>query len=77
MLSDAQSFALWFPQGLTLGPVLYSLFNKKIEKINENHSIRVHTYADDASLNTADVKNSGFFNLAKSLEENKEWAKIN
>ena len=60
------------PQGSILGPILYSLYVKDIEKIAENYSIKVYIYADDVQLNTACNKNSHFSDLANCLEEIKE-----
>ena len=76
-LSDTQSFAIGVPQGSLLGRILYSLYVKDVEKIAENHSIEVDIYADDVQLYTACDKKSDFSDLAKCLEEIKEWANRN
>ena len=68
-LSDAQSLAFVVPQGSILGPILYSLYVKDIEKIAENYNIKVHVYADDVKLFTACEKNSNVANLTKFLYE--------
>ena len=76
-LSDAQPLAFGVSQGSILGPILYSLYVKGIEKIAKNHSIKVHVYADDVQLYTSSDKKSDFSDLTKCLEEIKEWASRN
>ena len=62
------------PRGSILGPVLYTLYVKDLEKIADTYSIKVHIYAVDVQLYTAFDKNSDFSDLAKCLKEIKEWA---
>ena len=50
------------------------MYVKDIKKIAENYGIKVHIYADDVQLYTACDKNWYFSDLAKCLEEIKEWA---
>ena len=72
--SDKHSLNYGVPQGSILGPVLYSLYVKEIEKIAKSYNFKIHVYADDVQLYYKCNKKSDFTELIQCLEEIKQWA---
>ena len=48
--SESCSLEIGVPQGSILGPLLFILYTKEIEKITEKYNFHVHLYADDSQL---------------------------
>eukprot|EP00116_Pleurobrachia_bachei_P005682 sb/3465944/ len=44
------SVCIGVPQGSILGPLMFILFTKELEKIAAKHGMRIHLYADDSQL---------------------------
>ena len=65
------------PQGSILGPIIFSLYIKPIEKIAHSHNINIHFYADDIQLYFKCDKNTDFAKLDKCLEDIKLWCNKN
>ena len=71
--------AFGVPQGSILEPILYSSYVQDIEKNSRELMINYEyiIYADDVQLYTTCEENPDFSDLAKCLEEIKEWANRN
>ena len=49
-ISKTKNLVCGVPQGSLLGPLFYVLYTKGIEKIVEDHGLRVQCYADDCQV---------------------------
>ena len=76
--SESCSLEIGVPQGSILGPLLFILYTKEIEKITEKYNFHVHLYADDSQLYFSfDPKSTDdeeqLLNLKKCFAEIKSW----
>ena len=49
-VGDPEGLRYGVPQGSILGPLFYLLYTKELEKIVENHGLKVSLYADDVQV---------------------------
>ncbi len=49
-ISDERNLIYGVPQGSLLGPLLYILYTKEVEKLVQSYGINIHMYADDCQL---------------------------
>ena len=80
--SESCSLEIGVPQGSILGPLLFILYTKEIEKITEKYNFHVHLYADDSQLYFSfDPKSTNdeeqLLNLKKCFAEIKSWMSKN
>ena len=80
--SESCSLEIGVPQGSILGPLLFILYTKEIEKITEKYNFHVHLYADDSQLYFSfDPKSTDdeeqLLNLKKCFAEIKSWMSKN
>ena len=80
--SEICSLEIGVPQGSILGPLLFILYTKEIEKITEKYNFHVHLYADDSQLYFSfDPKSTDdeeqLLNLKKCFAEIKSWMSKN
>ena len=74
--SKQRSLRHGVPQGSLLGPLLYILYVKEIERIATKHGIKINTYADDVQLYVSfrlEEKNNIKQKLEQFLVEIQHW----
>lgn len=76
-ISDPMPLTHGVPQGSTLGPLLFSLYTKKLSEIAHSYQIDIHFYADDTQLYMQCDQNTDFKKLVNCLISINTWSTNN
>ena len=75
-ISNPKLLKYGVPQGSILGPMLYLMYTKEIEKIVNEYGLKLHVYADDCSIYmsfTSDDQSSAEDRIKQCLYTLKLW----
>ena len=74
MRSNPTEIRFGVPQGLVLGPILFSLYVSPLSDIANHHNIMSHFYADDSQLYVSFKNgNPNFTNLEACINSFRQW----
>jgi hypothetical protein len=83
-IKDSKSILFYLlygvPQGSLLGPLLFILYVKELEKIAKNHGLSIHVYADDSQLYISidmDNKHPTKERIEACLKDIQKWMVLN
>ena len=78
--SESIDVEIGVPQGSILGPILFIIYTRELQKIAEQHGLKIHLFADDTQIYTSftpDSFNTVVATLQNCIMDIKVWMRSN